>query len=375
MTILILLILTGITVGLVFSDNGIIAKAKESAEKTNQAVINEQMQMNDVVTTMENILRESDNDDQIENIDPETGWDLNKVNKVESTDGTIVPVPKGYTASDVAGENTVKDGFVIYENITNKDKEEVNNENKNEAQEMRNQFVWVPVENVNEMYGTDKDGKKWGKLYSFGKDKIYMRNWTEENGIMNITSTSDDYVSFREPDILTSDESSYNLKQAGLDSEDTANTLKIKLEGEFDKIIISIGRYGGFYIGRYETGDLSEEEAVVVKNNSDIADQTWYTMYNKSKGIAANSNVTTSMIWGCQWDATLSWMYNSGDNNKKEYTYNSIEKGNYGATIIPTGTNDTYAVNNIYDMAGNVTEWTIESLSNGQRTLRGGRYR
>ena len=41
-TIVVLLILAGITISLVFSENGIIAKAKEAAEKTNQAAINEQ---------------------------------------------------------------------------------------------------------------------------------------------------------------------------------------------------------------------------------------------------------------------------------------------------------------------------------------------
>ena len=39
-TIVVLLILAGITISLVFSENGIIAKAKEAAEKTNQAAIN-----------------------------------------------------------------------------------------------------------------------------------------------------------------------------------------------------------------------------------------------------------------------------------------------------------------------------------------------
>ena len=39
-----------------FSENGIIAKAREAAEKTNQAVINEQAQMNDVTVAIENML-------------------------------------------------------------------------------------------------------------------------------------------------------------------------------------------------------------------------------------------------------------------------------------------------------------------------------
>ena len=327
-TILILLILTGITVGLVFSDNGIIAKAKESAEKTNQAVINEQIKMNELAN--ETIL-----DDLDEIIDFETGWDLNKVNKVESIDGTIVPVPKGYTASEVTGENTVKDGFVIYENFSEGDNyEPVTDKSDIEtAQETRNQFVWVPVANPNEMYGTDKNGKKWGKLYNFSADGITANNWTEsEEGVMSIT----DKDGYHEPD-----------------GEENYLT---QLEIDFNNMIASVELYGGFYIGRYETGNLHEVEPCIVKDNDDIGNITWSTIYKKAKRVAVDDNVTTTMIWGCQWDATLRWMYNSGDETKKKYTY---EK------------NTEKKVNNIYNMAGNVTDWTLEKGAYG-RIVRGG---
>ena len=55
-TIVVLLILAGITISLVFSENGIIAKAREAVNKTNEAIINEQAQMNDVSSTIENML-------------------------------------------------------------------------------------------------------------------------------------------------------------------------------------------------------------------------------------------------------------------------------------------------------------------------------
>ena len=57
-TIVVLLILAGITISLVFSENGIIAKAKEAAEKTNQAAINEQAHMNELAEYLENALNE-----------------------------------------------------------------------------------------------------------------------------------------------------------------------------------------------------------------------------------------------------------------------------------------------------------------------------
>ena len=366
-TIVVLLILAGITISLVFSENGIIAKAKEAAEKTNQAVINEQEQMNEVGTIIDNMLNGIGESTPPKPEGPEMpeGWDGNKVNAVESADKVVVPVPKGYTASSVATENKVSEGFVIYENTNGEDKkEEVNDNNKDTARTTRNQFVWVPVANPSEMYGTDKDGKKWGKLYEFSASGITPLNWTEQDGVMSITATSGG-SSFREPDIIDADSS---------------NSVTIsQLETEFNNMIESVKKYGGFYIGRYETGNLSQEKASIIKNNSDIGNQTWYTMYNKAKGIAVNSNVTSSMIWGSQWDATLRWMYNSGNAEKKKYTYDSTDKGSYSGTsgnkIIATGANDAYSVNNIYDMAGNVNDWTVEVGSTVCRVIRGGYYR
>ena len=349
-----------------FSENGIIAKAREAANKTNEAIINEQAQMNELAETMGNIINGLGGDTYEEPEMPEE-WDDTKVNAVESADNVVVPVPKGYTASEVTGENTVKDGFVIYENTNGEDKKEpVTDESDiKTAQETRNQFVWVPVTDPSEMYGIDASGKKWGKLYEFAEDGITALNWTEEDGVMSITATSGT-GSYREPDVVSDDSSnSVNLAQ---------------LETEFNNMIASVEKYGGFYIGRYETGSLSQVEAAVIKNNSDINDHDWYTNYNKIKGVAANSNVTTTMIWGCQWDAVMRWMYNSGDEEKKTYTYDSTGKGNYYGTqgstnkVIPTGSNPTYAVNNIYDMAGNVRDWTIEAGFTSGRVTRGGYF-
>ena len=367
MTIVVLLILAGITISLVFSENGIIAKAREAAEKTNQAVINEQAQMNELIDYMGNMLNEIGEGSTPEGpekpIVPES-WDTEKVNPVLSEDNQYVPVPKGYTASEATGENTVENGFVIYENTNGEDKyEPVTDESDiKTAQETRNQFVWVPVENPSDMYGTDSTGKKWGKLYEFSENGITAKNWTEQDGVITITSTTD----FCEPNII---------------SEDDSNAITLtQLENEFNNMVASVEKYGGFYIGRYETGNLSQSEAIVVKNNTDIANKTWYTQYQKSKEIAANSNVTSTIIWGCQWDATLRWMYNSGDTNKKKYTYDSTGKGNYEGEqgnlyeIIPTGSNLNYKINNIYDMAGNVGDWTMEVYNVNDipyRTVRG----
>ena len=42
-----------------------------------------------------------------------------------------------------------------------------------DAQKSRNQYVWVPVPDISKFYGTDANGKKWGKLYSI--QDVYKR--------------------------------------------------------------------------------------------------------------------------------------------------------------------------------------------------------
>ena len=76
------------------------------------------------------------------------------------------------------------------------------------------------------------------------------------------------------------------------------------------------------------------------------------------------NGIKSSMISGSQWDQTLIWFDTQGE-AKKDYVYNSTGKGYYDANIfITTGSSTDYAVNNIYDMAGNACDWTLEASGN-----------
>ena len=75
-----------------------------------------------------------------------------------------IPVPIGYTESKADGENTVNGGFVIYEGT-----EEVTNENVENAKKTRNQWVWVPVYDLDDICEY-KNGELAGKLYNFNND-------------------------------------------------------------------------------------------------------------------------------------------------------------------------------------------------------------
>ena len=357
-TIVVLIILATVSIFAVFGDNGIIKRAQDAKSAHKAGKAKETNILEDYASYVGNYL-DGKGGGSTGNIDPDTGWDLNKVNKVKSEDDITVPVPKGYTASTVEGEKSVSSGFVIKEG------------NDGSKTEGIHEFVWVPVSNISDIYD---EANNAGQLWHFGTTTTKWPYPTTKNS------------GPREPDVVTSasrgsdstsgtkyDAVSTNLQQAGLSSTATASTFKTQLQNEFKEMIKSVKTYGGFYIGRYETGNLSNStKAVVQKNNSDINNQTWYTMYKMCKTIKANENVYTGMIWGCQWDATLRWMQTSTNSEVANFPTNS-GKGNYGTSkTIPTGSNSNYAANNIYDMAGNVFDWTLEVYYEECRDRRGG---
>ena len=263
-----------------------------------------------------------------------------------------------------------------------------------------NQYVWVPVENISDLYGVDPTGKLWGKLYTFSTSSPNKRpyNWAETEGVMNIS----DLTSRREPDIVTNYDYESSYLKSSLNGITQHKFLQEELEQFFYTTIESIKKYGGFYIGRYETGGLNGK-AVVRKMDTNIASQTWYTMYKKCKTLGIeNPSVTTSMIWGTLWDETLDWFMKSGAvlNDGTQMTYslicsNSTTWGNYynatfdyysdsnmaiaqkamsTSTRIPAGSAERTKVNNIYDIAGNVWDWTLEANSSYSRVFRGGYF-
>lgn len=76
------------------------------------------------------------------------------------------------------------------------------------------------------------------------------------------------------------------------------------------------------------------------------------------------------MIWGCQYDAMLKWVLEGNDKNKLTENNN----GNHSGYISNTGSYKNDCINNIYDLEGNLIEWTLEVANNYQRTKRGCDY-
>ena len=269
------------------------------------------------------------------------------------------------------GESTViihkYGGFVIYEgeiSVANAGawtEQETWNASIN-----KNQFVWVPVTNLSRIYSETQSKKKISKLWSF--------NTNNANG--------------REPAIL---KEAYDDRIRLLLNENCTKDIFYKeLITEFSKTIDSIKKYGGFYIGRYETGNILSNTPVVKRLNSELGNVNWYTAYTRMKNISTNKNIHTSMIWGCLWDETLQWFIDTNQRTQTEIAICSDSWGNYiysdfeyhdgtgiinksGIKKIPTGSTERNKSNNIYDMAGNIAEWTLEASDNRtSRIMRGG---
>ena len=294
-----------------------------------------------------------------------TGNLANKPNIKEVREGNI-PIPQGYNY--IKGDKI--GGAVITDAATGVEK-------------TGNEFVWVPVDTLSNMAvvtsGTDANGNinYRGVLYNWGTDATgnTAYDW------------SADSTSFREPANLSG---SYDSK-----SKNSSWTSTLYQE-EYNKMIKSVSQYGGFYVGRYEMSLNSETKNAESKygatsaNASDTDTNQWYGLYNRAKTYAPEKNsdntenasqkVVSSMIWGSQYDAMLKWMKGNKINaTSSSPTDLSIGTTSKNTTRVTGGANNGQTVSkdklsNIYDLLGNIREWTQEAISTAYRISRGGYY-
>ena len=373
-TIVVLLILAGVSISLILDNNGIIKKSKDARKEYIQSQTNEQVDLDN----MSDLIDEATG--RVAKIDVNTKASRNGTINGEEGNANNPTIPKGYipinTETSSWGDGTsaptqdsVDHGLVIRDDSDN-------------------EWVWIPVPDVTVMCDTANETEYTlcgtsvtTKLYS--KSEIIKRQTRTTPG----TSTSGSY---REPDLVVgSDGASYDTKDTyyktilGFDSKEKMAEAFV---AEYKEMIESIRKYGGFYIGRYELS-----EAGVQKNQPTLTNTNWYNLYKKCKSLNASEKVKTEMIWGCQWDVTCNFIANKGDkkditnasswgnyftstgNAKVVVTENGTETKKYGSKQ-NTGYSEYWKANNIYDLAGNCMESTQETNSTSYRVSRGGYY-
>lgn len=332
-TIVVLLILAGVSLNLVLGENGIISKAREASTKTVQAQQNSEIEMNLLEQELANATKEPD---------PAEG----------------VKIPTGFYY--VGGTKT--SGIVISDNVNDKDKY------KNKAvvgtDLLGNQYVWIPCTTDSTSSKLQYARTEWG---------------VEEDGDDNSRAIKDE-LTLTDASVTYSDADTANGINADASKEIVA---QIKAEKT------SVAKYGGYYIGRYEVGK-NGDTAVVKYNQTPYASITWSTAYGLAKKIITNSEATSYLCSSYAWDTAVNFIQNNS--TAKNYA-TSIEgfNGNWnpqavkdpsGNVIKPAGTSQqlntglTTQFCNIFDMGGNEAEFTTELNPGTSETvvLRGGSY-
>ena len=340
-TIIVLIILAGVTLNIVLDNDGIINKAKQAADDYENAQREEQELLG-----------------QIENY-------LNP------------PIPDGYVASSVPGENIVSSGLVIYEGD-----EPVTEENHEESMLNRNQYVWIPVDDINSMVmcSSNTGESICNLVYDEETNTLECTNPEHASTATNLvgrlyTSTSttdgDNTIYSYTMDFTKKDQTydSNGYHEPNTVSSDASNSLTIEqLKSDFTAMAKSVAKNGGFYISRYEVGGNGESkknQKVLTAASSDgsnyLGANMWYGLYNTIRKIDENKQ----MIWGCQYDQVIKFIGEEAQVGHKER--------NLTATHDLSGQNELDKMNNVYDLEGNYREWTLENYSD-IRVIRGSNF-
>ena len=383
-TIVVLLILAGVSINLVLGDNGIIAKAKEAQRKSAEATQNDLIGMNELAQQLE------------EKINGSAGGGAGTKVPAEATAETAPYFPDNTFTKK---EGTIDTGLVI---------KDANG----------NEYVWVvvPKSLYNNTAYNSNNAKKPSSSTDYANIEYCLQQYTAT--YRNGTNYSDTYAADTDNVGWFADETAYN-------------NLK-------NSMLKSVYENGGFYVGRYEAGIGTNRTSIETQVNGKYpvpttapvskADAYPYTYVTRTQAqnLARNVNSgtkTSSLMFGVQWNLVLAFMHNKGNIADSTLTSNSTTIGNHmdstfqlsqtgkyatmsdwglsstwnpsttsttnfvdssrnkiaqsssgNGILVTTGTSEKNKVMNIYDIAGNVWEWTLEwtSDSGGPCADRGG---
>ena len=362
-TIVIMLILVGVTLNIALGENGVFKMSKSAVDKYQESAQNEEKSLVDLAEQINNM---TDPPTTIEEA-LERGKNFAKDGSKDVVDefGNQITIPTGFHivthaedetvdydySATKKGIPTVQDGIVIQDGDGN-------------------QFVWIPVGTIKNKENESTTEIKLGR-YTF-------------NGYGNIN------------------EQKTNGEAIGTYfTEDTNSSLGNAVAKNIKDFITSATSNGGYYLARYEAGVTNYDEENIKTSND--GEETNWTGYQAKEGTTLklvskkeqqvwnyitqnrasveaktmypeNNNYTSDLVNSYVWDTAIVFIQTYGGEVNKNYSRHlaaNYEMEKSGPD--KTGTT-TDKVCNIYDMASNCGEWSTETSShgNGQCVMRGG---
>ena len=335
-TIVVLIILATVSINAVLGQNGIIGKAKQAKESYEKSVKAEDTAMQELANEMAQYDTDS-NGSGGGSTRPVAGttvakpgtWTSINVTPIADGNGGTVPLPSGFYY--VGGD--ISTGLVI--------SDKPNDTMTASGTTMGNQFVWIPVSEEADLERTEFD----------------TTTGQPTTGLS--TRYTEPYAS-------------------GYSTE----------ASEYNTMRTQVLKYGGFYIGRFEAGvnsttlrttSTTAQTVVCKKGIAPYNYVPWGTSMSDASEISgesgavylaknfANQNnytsVTSTLTYGCEWDAMCRYI---GDSQRTTPRKSGVEL---------TGSVGTDVSKNIYDLAGNCMEWTMEDGYTFDRIKRGGSYK
>ena len=371
-TIVVLLILAGVSINAIFSENGIIKRAKDAQNKMDQATQNDLDSINELNNWIDGKINGTTgggttggdaNPSTTSKISTLVGTVVDKNTKAEDAYGNKITIPKGFKVvahGTVAGSATytysgdnipaVQDGIVI-ENGTD-----------------GNQFVWVPVgtiKNKNNTTNTITLGR-----YEFDSNTGALKSNTpvQVASVENCTQEVTINTNYKELSVFRAGNSA------------TDSTAQNATARNLEEFISTTLANGGYYIARFEASGTaskitSKYNQTVLGNitqpNAAKAAREMYGEIKENNKLVYASDLVNSYAW----DTAIVFI----QTYSVKTDYASHNESNTTKAFTATGkNNDKYC--NIFDMSGNASEWTTEYSTNSDGSifnpcvLRGGYY-
>ena len=376
-TIVVMLILAGVTISVLNGENGIVKQAQKAKEESKIKELKEKVRIDIAGKRVENIngeLRVSVLkeilDKYFDNVPVETqitsetelkakeeyGKYEMKISDIDvgeityetsytifkDVNGEQVPIPEGYIVSENSDENIVNKGLVV-------------------SDSRGNEYVWISCTVDSSSNKLQYKRTEWG---------------VEKDGTDNSRAIKDE-LTLKDIDVTYSKTDTDN----GI-NEEISKEIVAQINAEKE----SIKKYGGYYIGRYEVGK-DNKTAVIKAEQEPYVNIKWSKAYELAKGIGGGEGATTYLCSSYSWDTAINFIQNTTGKNYATSiigfngNWKSQEvKDSSGKVIKPVNTAQrlntglTTALCNIYDMGGNVGEFTTELNPGTSETvvLRGG---